>query len=440
MRSVLFLVLDSMRRDHLGVYEDSIECTDHLDRIAAESIVYENVVSQAPWTLPSHASMFTGRYPWEHEATNKHAHLETDVQTLAEKFDERGYETAAITPNIWLTPHKGMTDGFDEVENFLGWGSLTPLQKMYRMGSAYLERSSERVRRSVVEPLNHLFDSMDIDTSCRSAETVDAAIDFLEANGDERFFLFVNLMEPHEPYEPPREYLERHDVKDLDLVPDDNEDFFTGDTDYEELRKAYRASIDYTDDLVGRLDRALAENELDDAVLVIAGDHGQALGEDDVFGHQFTVRDEVVSVPLLVRHPAEPARRNEDLVELRELYRLLPTFAGFERYDDLGTEAVLGGYEFPRVFRRYIDDDLMDQYFRKYRFYRTKNEKLVKTEWSDGTVSYTRFDLDTGEELPTDAGDEWKLDRLGEVESEDPLDATTEPSAVESRLEELGYL
>jgi arylsulfatase A-like enzyme len=440
MRTTIFVVLDSMRRDHLGVYNDAVDFTGHIDGIAEESIVYENAVAQAPWTLPSHASMFTGQYPWEHGATNKNAHLETDERTLAETFSGHGYRTAAITPNIWLTPHKGTTDGFDDVENFLGWGSLTPLQKLYRVGSRLLERLDERTRRSVVDPLNRLLEAADIDTACRSAETIDAATDFVEAHADERFFLFVNLMEPHEPYDPPQEYLDRHGVEDLSAVPDDNEDFFAGETDYGELRKAYRASVDYTDDLIGRLDRTLSEHGLDDAVLVVAGDHGQALGENEIFGHQFTVREEVVSVPLFVRHPDHPARRDDRLIELRELYRLLPQFAGIEEYDDEDgeTDAVVGGYEFPDVFKRYISDDRMEHYYRKYRYYRTDGEKIVKHETEDGTVSYRRIDLETGTRRSVETKHERLVDQLDDATGDVELQRE-ETEAVKRRLEKLGY-
>jgi choline-sulfatase len=246
-------------------------------------------------------------------------------------------------------------------------------------------------------------------------------------------------MEPHEPYNPPQEYLDRHGVQDLNAVPDDNEDFFANETDYDELRKAYRASVDYTDDLIGRLDRTLSEQGLDDAVLAVAGDHGQALGEDDFFGHQFTVREEVVSVPLFVRHPNESADRDDRLVELREVYWLLPEFAGIESYDDLGTDAVPGGYEFPEVFKRYIATDSLDYYYRKYRYYRTEDEKLIKSEREDGTVSYMRIDLDEGTERRVRPEDRRSLDELGDPNSDGHAPTPDEEAAVKERLEELGY-
>lgn len=463
MRTTIFVVLDSMRRDHLGAYNDAIDVTEHIDRIAEVSIMFENAVAQAPWTLPSHASMFTGLYPWEHGATNEKAHLETDKQTVAEKFRNQDYVTAAITPNIWVTPHKGMTDGFTEVENYLGVGDLTPLQKLYRTASGVFERLDERVRRPIVEQLNRLFDAVDIDTACRSEETIAAAIDFIEEYSDERFFLFVNLMDPQGAYNPPQQYLDRNNVQDLSAVPDYNEDFFTGEADYEELRKAYLTSVDYTGDLVGRLDRALSEHGLDEAALVVAGDHGQALGEGNVFGHQFTVREEVVSVPLFVRHPNESPDRDGRLVELRELYWLLPQVAGIESSDDLGTDAVVGDYEFPQVFKRYLPEDSLDYYYRKYRFYRTNEEKLVKSEQEDGTVSYTRIDRNSGETRPVDTQHRRLLDRIGDVggdvdgdvtgdvtgnvdsdvtgnvDGDDPQRTAEREAAIKKRLEELGY-
>lgn len=441
MRPVVFLVLDSMRRDHLGVYDDAIGFTENLDAIAEEAVVFEDAVAQAPWTLPSHATMFTGEYPWDHEATNRDAHFGADSTTLAERFAQEGYLTAAITPNIWLTPHKGMMEGFQEVENFLNIGGGSAVQWFYRSMSRYFEKLDSRFRWPVVRALESVFEFADIDNSCRSEETIEEAIGFIEDHADDQFFLFINLMEPHEPYDPPQEYLDRHGVTDLEGVPDDNKDFFADGADFDELRKAYRASVDYTDDLVGRLEEVLSEQGLEDAVLVITADHGQALGEADVFGHQFTVGEEVVSVPLLVKHPDHEPGREDALVELRELYDLIPQYAGLTEHEEIGTEVAVGGYEFPEVFRRFISADRMDQYYRKYRFYRTQDEKVVKSVGEDGEVSYQGIDLETGEEIPVTADLRRNVDRLQDVGgSEERLREEDHDEAVRERLEELGYM
>jgi arylsulfatase A-like enzyme len=445
-RNVVFLVLDSLRKDRLSVYNDDVDFTEHIGALAESATVFQNATAQAPWTLPSHASMFTGEYPWEHGTTHARSYFD-GRETFISEFTDAGYATAAITPNIWLTPHKRMTGDFDRVENFLGTADNTLSVRASQIGAKLYHRIGERTRRVLGRQLDRVFRLFSVDDSCKSEETVAAVEEYLgERSPDENFFLFVNLMEPHEPYHPPKRYIDAHGVDESAAIPHRQKDVFTiDDIDYEELRKVYDASVDYTDDLVGRIRSALSDNGLaDDTVVVLLSDHGQALGEDGgQFGHQFTVMDPVVDTVLMVSHPDHDGGSEEELVELRSLHDLVPYYAGIgDSPEDLATETVMGGLEFPENFTGYIPKAQWDDYYRKFRFAKDEETKVVKAVQEDGTEQYTAYDLETGAEIEVPPDLKAAVNGASEVDLDDAAEGVDDPEPdeeLEQRLEDLGY-
>ena len=117
-RNVLFVVMDTVRKDHLTPYGYDRPTTPTLAGFAEEALVHEQAVAQAPWTLPVHASMFTGLYPAEHTATQEAPYLPEDIGTLAEALSAAGYATACYSSNAWITPYTRLTAGFDRQDNF----------------------------------------------------------------------------------------------------------------------------------------------------------------------------------------------------------------------------------------------------------------------------------------------------------------------------------
>src|SRR6056297_1928434 len=260
-QNVVFLVLDSLRTDRVSAYNDSVDFTEHIDALADSSIVFEKAVTQAPWTLPSHASMFTGQYPWDHRTTQARSYATGDEETFIGQLGEEGYTTGAITPNVWITPHKGMTEDFDTVENFLGSADNSLSRRISKLSTKLYDKLGTLPKRILGRQLDRAFRLFGVDDSCKSAETVAAVESYLgERAADEDFFLYVNLMEPHEPYHPPQRYVDKHGVTDESVIPHRQKDMFTkDDIDYAELGRIYDASVDYTDDLVGRITTALDE-------------------------------------------------------------------------------------------------------------------------------------------------------------------------------------
>jgi arylsulfatase A-like enzyme len=445
-RNVLFLVLDSLRKDRISPYNGDVDFTENIGGLAGSSVVFDDAVAQAPWTLPSHASMFTGEYPWEHGTTHARSYFPADKETFVSLFREEGYATAAVTPNVWITPHKGMTRDFDHVENFLGKADNRLSVALSRLGTKAYHSLDAATRRVLGRQIDRLFRLFDVDDSCKSEETVREVERYLDGRGassDEGFFLYVNLMEPHEPYRPPRRYVDKHGVDEGASIPHRQKDVFTQDIDFDELRKVYDASVDYTDDLVGRIVDALRRNGLnDETVVILLSDHGQALGEDGGFGHQFTVAEPVVNTVLTVSHPDVPAGREERPFELRSLNELVPFYAGIAPLpDDVFSDVVKGGLEFPENFTGYIPKERWDEYYRKYRYAKRDGEKVVKSVGEDGEASYAAYDLGTGDETDVPSDLKTAVDGTADVSHEEGGDMSGDEAdeAVKRRLEDLGY-
>jgi arylsulfatase A-like enzyme len=449
-KNVVFLVLDSLRKDRLSVYNEAVDFTSHIQGLADSAVVFENAVTQAPWTLPSHASMFTGEYPWDHGTNHTRSYFQGG-QTFVSEFEAAGYSTGAITPNVWITPHKGMTEDFDHVENFLGKADNRVSVQLSKLGTKLLDSLDDGTRRVLGRQLDRLFRLFGVDDSTKSEETVAAVEEYLGQRGaDEDFFLFVNLMEPHEPYHPPKSYADRHGVSEDANIPHRQKDMFTmDDIDFEELRTVYDASVDYTDDLVGRIVEALEANGLDDdTVVVLLSDHGQALGEDgEQFGHQFTVAEPVVNSVLLVDHPDTGPESEERPTELRKLAELVPYYAGIaSRPEGVFSDTVKGGIEYPENFTGYIPKDRWDEYYRKYRYAKRDGTKVVKSVDEDGTANYEAYDLDAGTEVAVPDDLRAVVDEITSADHPPSGDAATDAAPddevdeeVTRRLEELGY-
>lgn len=443
-RNVIIFVLDSLRKDRLSPYNSEVEFTPNFQKLAEESEVFEEAYAQAPWTLPSTASMLTGLYPLEHKANHSKTTLDTEDNLLPELFSEEDYRTVLITPNTWLSPSIGTTEGFDEVENFLGVAGKGPVQTFFRKSTDLFNFLPEKARKKVAYMANIVFERFTTVDLCKSRETVDRTKQFIENSGDEEFFLFVNLMSAHEPYDPgdpPEKYLEKHGVKNIGEVPSTEREFFNDGYDKEDLKKAYDAAVDYTDDLVGELMDCIEEQGLEEnTVIVVLGDHGQAAGDEGIYGHQFTVMDSVVETPLMIKGPDNEGTVN-DLFELKELYSVVPGLAGIQEIPEIGSEEVKGSYEFPEFFVGVIPSDRREEFDRKFRFIKDEDTKIVKSVKRSGEAEYKAFNSDKDELDITDAmkrrvDNIWNEKEEASGSSKDSID----DEKVKKRLEDLGYM
>ncbi|MEF8854117.1 MAG: sulfatase [Haloarculaceae archaeon] len=485
--NVLFVVLDTVRKDHLTPYGYEEPTTPTLASFAEDAAVFENAVAPAPWTLPVHASMFTGEYPSVHGATQESPYLEGST-TLATALSAAGYATSCYSSNAWITPYTHLTDGFDDSDNFFKAmpGDLLsgPLAKAWKTMN-----DSDRLRTladRIVALGNAVHERLAAGggEDSKTPAVVDRTIDFIDdAEGAEApFFSFINLMDAHLPYHPPEDLAEQFapGVDSTDVCQN-SKAYNCGAVDVDgaewtAIRGLYDAEVRHMDDHLGRLfDWLRAEGRYEDTTIVVAADHGELHGEHDFYGHEFNVYDPLVNVPLMVKHPdVEPGRR-EETVELIDLYHTILDVTGVEAagrpldpdrsmLSNSYREGDLGEYGFVEYHRPIVElnqlesiaadagidlDEEDSQFYSRMRAARRSDGKYIRNERIDDEAY--RIDHDPGETEPVGTDDEvigavagalqTFEDRVGGAwleGSDDPL--ADMDAATKDRLRQLGYV
>ncbi len=316
-RNIIWIVTDTARRDHLSMYGSSRNATPQLEAFSKEALVFDRAISAAPWTAPSHASMFTGMFPSKHGAHFKGdamfcTPLGPENVTLAEILSAKGYQTAAIVANnAGLSRSLGCDQGFQyyfDAQPFvfsLFWGKV-------------LQQFSEDFR----------VDRLWVNEACLSSEINHVVRDWLGTRDTTRpFFLFINYMEPHGgiaflpgKYDSLYGYARSKSDEIFKNFNADDIVHFKG-----EVTKAERAfwtaftqrKIAFMDMNLGKLFQRLKDMGLfNDAMIVVNSDHGELFGEHQTFGHNTDLYNELIWVPMLVRYPEARRRgRSERLVQ-----------------------------------------------------------------------------------------------------------------------------
>jgi arylsulfatase A-like enzyme len=337
--NVLFVVLDTVRKDHLTPYGYDEPTTPNLGEFAQQAAVYEEAVSPAPWTLPVHASLFTGEYPSEHGASQEAPYLE-GATTLAETLAAAGYETACYSSNAWITPYTNLTDGFDDRDNFFGVmpGDLLsgPLARVWKvMNDSDLLRG---VADTLVDLGNrvHEWTAGSGGDESKTPEAVDRIQAFVD-DADGPWFAFTNLMDAHLPYYPPEQFREEFAPGvDPDDVCQNSKEYNSGardidEAEFEAIRGLYDAEIAHMDDQLGRLfDWLRTEGYWEDTAVVVCADHGELHGEHGLYGHEFCLYDPLVNVPTVVKHPAVETGHHDEQFELQDLYHTVLDATGVD--------------------------------------------------------------------------------------------------------------
>ncbi|MEZ4588511.1 MAG: sulfatase [Gemmatimonadales bacterium] len=310
--NVLLIVLDTVRAMSLSLYGYARQTTPELERWSARGVTFDNAYATAPWTLPSHASLLTGR--WMHElSADWMVPLDATYPTLSEFLAAAGYRTGGFVANTdYCSAEVGLDRGFSRYEDYV----LTPGQILR---SSALWRAISRI-----ETLRRLIGNYD-NLGRKMAPDINRA--FLRwADADPRpFFAMLNYYDAHRPYLPPDPWPDRFRTDDVSLnvryrkengnEPNPTPARVQGAVD------AYDGAIAYLDSEIGRL---LAELEsrglLENTIVVITADHGEELFEHEIWDHGNTLYDPSVHVPLLILAPGLPtAARVGTPVSLREV-------------------------------------------------------------------------------------------------------------------------
>ncbi|WP_101297046.1 sulfatase [Halegenticoccus soli] len=366
--NVLLIVLDTARsRTVLSGLESGL--MPAMKRVADEGTVYTNASSVAPWTLPSHASIFTGQYTSDHGTHANSREFTPSVSPLAEQLSQRGYRTAGISANPWISPVFGFDRGFEDFSMRwnAGWSEVD-LTAAVRADSlvekikALWEQSSVASFPSVM--FSAIKRKMSSEADDGAKRITNRAVNWMKQVNQKNvpFFLFLNYIEPHLPYRPPREFVEAQlpDIA-VERIAETNQDpwaYIAGtiemdENDFKILRGLYRAELAYLDTQLSRLFQVLKdEGILEETMIVIVGDHGENIGEHGLMDHQYCLYETLLNVPLIIRFPKRfDADTCDDLIETRDLYPTLLDAAGVST-DTL--PATVSKTPLPRQSREYV--------------------------------------------------------------------------------------
>ncbi len=397
--SVLVILLDALRADACTSLGYDRETTPRIDALAAEGALLTKTYSQAPYTVTSIASMMTGLHPPRHAVHGLYDRLDRKFTTLAELFQEGGYSTAAITASPVVSGQYGLRQGFDK---------LTEIYKLPEIREKYDLKENE--------VFYHVQAGDFLELAVSRLDSFEQEKD--DGSGEGKpFFLYLHYLQPHTPYAPPEPFGSRfvdpgyggaidgevttvRSINGGELRPDED--------DLKHLRALYDGNLAYVDDEVGKLFDELKRRELyDDLLIVVLSDHGEAFGEHQFCGHNYTVQEEMVRVPWYWKFPegaTAAGLRSDAMVELVDL---LPTLA--DMLDLPGAGAEMDGVSLAPLLRGEVEK------VKEYSFFRTIHDMpewgicdgRFKLIWSSGDRTSRLFDLesDPGEHLDLLASD-----------------------------------
>lgn len=266
--NLLLVTLDTTRVDRIGAYgRPQAAETPAFDRLAREGVLFEQAMTTAPITLPSHSTMFTGQYPPQHGVRdNGGFFLGPEALTLTERLKDRGFRTGAFVGAFVLDSKWGLDQGFET------YADDFDLSKVKGVSLGNVQR--------------------------RSDDVVDLALPWLNGVGNDRFFAWLHFYDAHTPYDPPEPFKSRY------------------------ARTPYNGEVAHADFQLGRVvDHLRARGLLDRTIIVVVGDHGESLGDHGEGTHGFFIYESATHVPLLIRAPftGTTSRRVRSLVRTVDL-------------------------------------------------------------------------------------------------------------------------
>lgn len=288
---IMVIVVDTLRADHLSSYGYTRLTSPNIDNLAQQGTLFESAFSTAPWTAPSHASLLTGRYPYEHRAFwigRKPAYLDDSYPVLPEALQEQGYRTAAFSANThWFTRRVGFGRGFMRFEDFFHSPVEAVMRTYYGEHVLSLAYKGDPFRKWAPE-VNR------------------SVLRWLDRDEDKPFFVFLNYFDVHSPYVPPQPYRSRFsNLESPGGILNEAQPPVALTT--EQLQSeidAYDGAISYVDYHIGQLLTEMERRGLsDNLLLVFTSDHGEAFGEHQIYLHANSVYREEIHVPLILWWP-----------------------------------------------------------------------------------------------------------------------------------------
>jgi arylsulfatase A-like enzyme len=339
--NVLMVTLDTTRADHIGAYGYDRIDTPAFDGLAEEGVLFEEAFAQIPVTGPSHLGLFSGTGPWRHGNLLNGVPIPPEIRTLPVMLLESGYQTGAFVSAYVLNSDLGFDRGYqvydDDFSGIHGtsrllWSRLLSMWSRHQNPHAVVERRGE--------------------------DTVDLALRWLDGrSADHPWMMWVHLFDAHGPYAPPAPFdtkyyagdprsAEHNSMDKVEGVADYLKDSLTGIRDVDWVRAQYDGEIAYADTQLQRLlDAVDARGEKQDTLVVVAGDHGESLGDNGVwFDHGDDLFSASTHVPLVISWPGQlvKGRRVKGPVELTDVLPTLTDLLRFPLPTDIDGQTLMG--------------------------------------------------------------------------------------------------
>jgi arylsulfatase A-like enzyme len=299
--NVIIISIDTLRRDHFSIYENSKIDTPNLDRFAEKSYVFENSFTVNPWTLPSVMSMLTAQYPSVHGIDTHY--IPTDFVTMPEMLRANGYRTEAYIGNWTMLGEYGFEDGFDRYHKYGEIPLLNPLR------NTAVARFINRLGY-----IEHMMQWRDHTTEWCTGKFRNRLRRL--SKQDRPYLLWVHYMDPHTPLRPPLEYIEGDltDDEKRELIRSSKAVYLAGPETPDDKKRIYAdlyaSETFFVDDCLGDIYGVFDDCDVwDDTIVIIVADHGEAHFEHGIYGHAYALYDEVIAVPIVVYLPGREGGR-----------------------------------------------------------------------------------------------------------------------------------
>jgi arylsulfatase A-like enzyme len=355
---IILIIMDSVAAKRCSAYGHHRDTTPGLCRIAEQGSLYKNCFAPSAWTIPSHASLFTGLYPAQHGCHNMDLEFPGNYYTLPEILRGLGYYTVGLSSNLVISRDGNFHWGFDEfhvMDTLFNCDRYYNLRKEIVSLKPSVKSDFAEVKliigqswknRYYTYPLKHLLDRLYrkyrgniAEASYHATErSLKLAKKLLKGAKDKPLFLFFNFMETHGKYNPPQGYdniikiskSEKYRALNIDPV-----EFYFEPRLYEHhfeiLQLLYEQEIAYLDDRLWDLYNFLEKTGLKgNTLFIVTADHGESLGEHGIWGHIFGLYNELIHIPLIIRYPRQFGLEGEHrrLVQLHDLFATLLEISG----------------------------------------------------------------------------------------------------------------
>jgi len=332
--NVIIIVCDTLRRDAVSVYNKAAK-TPFLSKFAKEAVVYDNAVAPASWTFPSHVSLFTGMYQNRHRTHESRTdklpqiidlHNGLKAETLPEYMRSLGYNTVGISNNIGVSRFTGFDRGFDTFFNLetSPWWQGEEVKRARELGANVSDVVKELIKQGrLMDIYSYAKVYMKIMTLVKATNyPINKGIELTNNilfNGSfgSNFFMFINLMEMHEPYVGYSDKEATEDFAGIKPITAERVRY---------LKRQYASEAEYMD---SKLDETIsmlkARGLYDDSLIIITSDHGQAFYEHEFLFHEIYLYDEIIRIPLMIKYPNgkryKKRKGYQSLVNIKQLVK-----------------------------------------------------------------------------------------------------------------------